>query len=122
MPDTLGQLEAVKQLHMAITDWWPSASSIGIEPLKKRFPNRQGLVAGWRLPDALPNDPCDLLVAVDEKFPWSLPLVALPNAINGVSYPHVESDGHLCMVPAGSLFTLPVDIAHIIQLVSEAVK
>lgn len=121
MPDTPGQLEAAEQLHTALVGWWPTASSVDIETLKKRFPTRRGLVAGWRLPDALPIEPRDLLVAIDEKFPWSLPLVALPNAVNGISYPHVESDGYLCMVPTGSSFTLPVGIAHVTQLVGEAV-
>lgn len=121
MPDTLGQPKALEQLHKELVDWWPSATSIDLDTLKKRFPNRRKLVAGWRLPGALPNDPRDLLVAVDENFPWSLPLVALPDAINGISYPHVESDGHLCMAPAGSTFTLPVGLAHVTQLVREAV-
>ena len=121
MPDTLDQQEAVEQLHKGLVEWWPSVSSIDIETLKNRFPNRRGLVAGWCLPGTLAKPPRDLLVAVDENFPWSLPLIALPDAVNGISYPHVESDGHLCIVPAGSPFTLPVGLAHVTQLVGDAV-
>lgn len=121
MPDTTILSDAIEQLHTAILNWWPSSSMLDNDALKKRFPSRRGLAAGWHLPGALPKAPSDLLVVVDEKFPWSLPLVALPDAVNGVSYPHVESDGHLCMVPAGSTFTLPVGVAHVTQLVGKAV-
>ena len=121
MPDTSILSDAIEQLHSSVLDWWPSSSKLDNETLKKRFPNRRGLVAGWRLPKALPNAPHDLLVVVDESFPWSLPLVALPDAVNGITYPHVEGDGHLCMVPAGSPFTLPVGLAHVTQLVGDAV-
>lgn len=121
MPDTHVLSDVIQQLHTAILDWWPSGSMLDNDALKKRFPNRRGLVAGWRLPGALPNAPHDLLVVVDERFPWSLPLVALPDVVNGISYPHVESDGHLCMVPVGSPFTLPVGLAHVTQLVGDAV-
>lgn len=119
MPDTPGQKESLLKLSRAICSQWAGAEEIDADALAKRFPLRH-LVAGWRLSATALGKPDDLIVAVDDRFPWSLPIVALPEAVNGVLYPHVESDGHLCLAPSGSSFELPVGIDHVVQLVSDA--
>lgn len=119
MHDVPGQERGLAALRHAISQRWPSSAEITSDALAKRFPGRR-LVAGWRIPGLLPDDPHDLLVAVDQEFPWSLPLVALPEATKGITYPHVEVDGHLCLTPSGSAFALPVGIEHVVQLLGDA--
>jgi hypothetical protein len=119
MHDVPGQEEGLVALRQAIGQRWPIATEVPGDALEKRFPARR-LVAGWRIPGLLPGEPHDLLVAVDQEFPWSLPLVALPEATKAISYPHVEVDGHLCLTPSESAFVLPVGIEHVVQLLSDA--
>lgn len=107
------------KLSEAICSRWIGAKEIEVGALVKRFPQRR-LVAGWSLSATALGRPDGLIVAVDDRFPWSLPIIALPKAVNGVSYPHVEFDGHLCLAPSGSAFELPVGIDHVVQLVSDA--
>lgn len=119
MHDVPGQEQSLAALRQAIGQRWPNATEFPNDALAKRFPARR-LVAGWRIPGLLPGEPHDLLVAVDQEFPWSLPLVALPEATNAISHPHVEVDGHLCLTPTGSAFALPVGIEHVAQLLGDA--
>lgn len=119
MLEVPGQEPGLTALRQAISQRWPNASQVPNDELAKRFPNRS-LLAGWRIPDLLSGEPYDLLVAVDQEFPWSLPLLALPEATNAISYPHVEVDGHLCLTPTGSAFALPVGIEHVAQLLDDA--
>lgn len=121
MPEAPGFPEALGVLRTEILSKWPDSEELAVETLRRRFPERRNLVAGWRLPGVLPEAPSDLLVAVDSRFPWSLPLISLPDATGGVTSPHVEVDGHLCLVPSLSTYTLPVGNGHVVQLVGDAV-
>ena len=98
---------------------WPAARELSAAELKARFPKRQ-LIVGWRLPTAMAEPPHDVLVAIDDDFPWSLPVVALPESEGAVTYPHIEGDGRFCLAKVGDAFDLPVGIAHVQQLVHEA--
>ena len=120
MPDVPLQVEALSNLREAIPARWAGAAEIESQALGKRFPKRPHLIAAWRVPGVLPPPSHDVIVAVDRDFPWSLPLIALPDATNAISLPHVEVDGHLCLAPAGSAYTLPVRIEHVVQLVKDA--
>lgn len=120
MPSTLLRDKALDRLRHDIPARWAGATEITPQELRARFPKRLKLVAGWRLPGAIQEPPHDLLVLFDERTPWTLPLVALPNATGGVSYPHLEADGHLCLIPSGTAFELPVGLQHVEQLVADA--
>lgn len=120
MPSTLDRDEALDRLRHDIPARWPGAEELTPESLRARFPKRGRLVAGWRLPGAIQEPPHDLLVLFDERTPWTLPLVALPTPTGGVSYPHLESDGHLCLTPSGTAYDLPVRLEHVEQLVADA--
>jgi len=121
MPEAPGFPEALVVLRTEILSMWPASEELSVETLRRRFPERRNLVAGWRLSGVLPEAPSDLLVAVDSRFPWSLPLISLPDATGGITSPHVEVDGHLCLVPSLSTYTLPVGSSHLVQLVADAV-
>ncbi|GAB3656370.1 ThiF family adenylyltransferase [Ramlibacter alkalitolerans] len=120
MPSTLLREQALDRLRHDIAARWAGAVELSAQALTARFPKRPKLVAGWRLPGAIQEPPHDLLILLDERTPWSLPLVALPEATGGVSYPHLEADGHLCLTPTGTAYAMPVGVEHIEQLVADA--
>jgi len=119
MPEPPRESDAWQRLRADISAKWPAARELSAGELKARFPKRH-LSAGWRLPAAMAEPPHDLLVAIDDDFPWSLPLIALPEPAGGVTYPHVEGDGRLCLTKVSDAFEVPVGIAHVQQLVQEA--
>ena len=120
MPSSLVRDEALNRLRNDIPARWPGAEELTPETLRARFPKRSQLVAGWRLPGAMQEHPHEVLVLFDERTPWTLPLVALPAPTGGVSYPHLEGDGHLCLTPSGTAYELPVELKHVEQLVADA--
>jgi len=120
MRETLGQPSALEALTAAVAEQWPEAEVLDRDWLNKRLPLRGPLVAGWRLKDVLSAEPNDLILAVNQDFPWSLPVFALPEATNAIGYPHIERDGYLCLTPASSAFELPVGVRHCQQLLEEA--
>lgn len=111
---------ALEALETDVHRRWPQAERLDVAWLNKRLPLRGPLIAGWRLKDVLAEEPKDVLLAVDREFPWSLPIFSLPEAVNGISYPHVELDGYLCLSSASNAFELPVGVQHCIQLLDEA--
>jgi sulfur-carrier protein adenylyltransferase/sulfurtransferase len=119
MPEPPVEPDARQRLGADISATWPAARELSAGELKARFPKRR-LSAGWRLPAAITEPPQDLLVAVDDHFPWSLPHIALPEAPGGVTYPHVEGDGRLCLTNVSDAFDVPVGIAHVQELVQDA--
>jgi len=119
MPEPPGEPDTRQRLRADISATWPAAQELSVGELKARFPKRR-LSAGWRLPAAMAEPPHDVLVAIDDDFPWSLPVIALPASTGGVTYPHVEADGRLCLTTVSDAFEVPVGIAHVQQLVQEA--
>lgn len=120
MPEAIGHAKALKILRSQILVKWRRSEEITAAELAKRFPEKHDLVFAWRLYGVIEEEPNDLLVAVNTMFPWSLPLVALPEPINGIGYPHVEYDGKFCLVPLTASFDLPVGIEHLEYLIGEA--
>lgn len=120
MPSTLLREQALDRLRHDIPARWPGAEELTVVALRARFPKRLQLIAGWRLPGAMQEPPYEVLVLFDERTPWTLPLVALPSATGGISYPHLEHDGNLCLTPTGTAYELPVELTHVEQLVADA--
>lgn len=114
------QQQRLTALRQDILQRWPAAQELTPAAVQMRFPARAGLIAGWRLLDCMQEEPGELLVFVDKEFPWSLPLVALPTATNGISVPHLERDGNFCLTPSGASYALPVGVGHLESLVSDA--
>ena len=120
MPDGQSNAEAVGQLDAQLRVRWPGAAQLDASELKRRFPSRKRLVAAWRIPGATQGPPGILLVAVDGQFPWTLPRISLAEPTNGISYPHVETDGQICVAPSSAVYELPVGIRHVEALISDA--
>ena len=58
----------------------------------------RGATHGWRLPDPK-SGPAALDMLIDGDFPYSAARVALPEGPGPLEWPHVESDGALCVLP-----------------------
>lgn len=120
MPINVSVEQLHEQLHFQILKRWPAGTRLSPGELKKRFPNRSNLRAAWRIFDIIPEAPYELILAVDSDFPWSLPFIALPEPANGISHPHIEADGYICLVPSSAVYELPVSIGHFEALVADA--
>ena len=119
MPDGRSNAEAVGELYAQLQVRWPGAAQLDASELKRRFPSRKGLVAAWRVPGAMPDPQEVLLVSVDGQFPWTLPRIALAEPTNGISYPHVEADGQICVAPTSAVYEIPVGIRHVEALIGD---
>lgn len=121
MPDGQSNAEAIEGLGAQLVARWPGTTRLGASELKRRFPSpsRAGLVAAWRVPGALPDSQDVLLVSVDSQFPWTLPRIARAEPTNGISCPHVELDGQVCVASTGDVYELPVGIRHVDSLIKD---
>jgi hypothetical protein len=63
---------------------------------------RAGFTGGWRIPLVLQDRELALDVLVDSAFPYSTPRIGLYPTPPPLSWPHVESNGLLCLLPAAS--------------------
>jgi hypothetical protein len=116
----MGSME-LNEFGAAVVARWPGATELSVAELSARFPDRKILLKAWRIPGVLTALSADLLVAVERGHPWTLPLVALPDATNAISLPHIEEDGVLCLSPKTAVYQLPVGLQHVEQLLNDAV-
>lgn len=68
-------------------------------PAELRAYQGRGSVAGWRLTIQFADGPRRVDLLVDEWFPRSAPRAALVDRPNFLTWPHVERDGVLCLLP-----------------------
>ena len=68
-----------------------------LPPKLKRYQAR-GVTHGWRLPSSSAR-PVILDIVIDGRFPYSAVRVALPEGPAPLEWPHMESDGILCVLP-----------------------
>ncbi len=120
MPEGGLNTEAIAELDAMLRGRWPGSSRLPLAATKARFPIRQDLQASWRLPGALEGSSEALLISIDGAFPWTLPRVALEKPVGGISSPHVEADGQICVAPSSAVFELPVGLQHVEALVDDA--
>lgn len=120
MPEERLNSAAIAELDALLQGRWPGSSRLTEAEAKARFPNRLGLRATWKLPGAVATLSKPLLVSVDGDFPWTLPRISLADPTNGISYPHVETDGQICIAPSSAVYELPVGLRHIEALVEDA--
>lgn len=109
---------ALQELEHVVTSRW-DATPAPADLVSRRIPRRD-VKRAWVLSGALSEEPRDLLVAVDDKFPWSLPILALVEPGDALNYPHVETNGQLCLVSTTASYALPAGAEHLEQLVEEA--
>ena len=80
----------------------PEGRALSVELLKSRYPHRD-FVAGWRLDVEFNDEPRQPDLLIDSRFPWSASRIALVDPPDFLTWPHVEKDGVLCLVPDGAL-------------------
>jgi hypothetical protein len=63
------------------------------------YDRQRGFVVGWRMPVAFDDGTRRLDVLLDEWFPLAAPRIALVDRPEFLTWPHVERDGVLCLLP-----------------------
>jgi molybdopterin/thiamine biosynthesis adenylyltransferase len=91
-------------------------SVVQLGPTELRSYEGRGFVAGWRLTIQFVNGSRRIDLLVDEWFPRSAPRAALVDRPNFLTWPHVERDGVLCLLPGTAAVdpTNPVGSARVI--------
>ena len=74
-------------------------SGVQLGPTELRAYQGRGFVAGWRLTIQFADGTRRLDLLVDEWFPRSAPRAALVDRPDFLTWPHVERDGVLCLLP-----------------------
>jgi hypothetical protein len=120
MPDRSASSDVIADLDAQLRSLWPGSRRLSEAELRARFPTRSSLQAAWSLPDAMTNGAEPLLASIDRDYPWTLPRISLAKPTYGISYPHVEADGQICVAPSSAVYELPVGISHVQALVSDA--
>jgi sulfur-carrier protein adenylyltransferase/sulfurtransferase len=113
--------EAFKQVDKWLTAYFEGVTRLGPDALCK-YPNRTPR-AGWRVPvDCASGRRRRFDILIGAAFPFEPPRIALVDAPPYLTWPHLESDGYLCLLPAGAtvMFEEPVGVVE--NLLKEAVE
>jgi hypothetical protein len=82
---------------------WLMTSARGCRRLSeselRKYRARQ-VVVGWRLPISFPDKVREIDVLLDADFPWQPPRIALADPPPFLTWPHIEQDGVVCLLPA----------------------
>lgn len=116
--------ESIEKLRLAIQSDLCNVRELSADELKKRFPRSETLVAAWYFEKVSEQPPHDLIVAIDRQYPWSLPIIALPEKFEKMKnedvkkkdIPHVGRDGMLCLFSGDVPYSLPVGIDHVREM------
>jgi len=82
------------------------------EPFKAKFRHC------WRVPISFPSGTYYLLIFLDGNFPFSLPRVAVEDGPPILTWPHLESNGMLCVLPS----TATGDWSKPLQMIDNVLK
>ena len=98
MPERL-RVEALRVASISEVDDFLSGldGAQKLPALPKQFASRFAHV--WRVPVDFGDARRNLLVLLDENFPFSLPRIAVDVGLEPLKWPHLERDGLLCVVP-----------------------
>ncbi len=103
MPDsTGGSFNSRWGEAVAEVERWLMQSADKIRPLKtQEFRRFKGIRvrSGWRVPVKSSRGEVAFELLLCDQFPWRLPKVALENAPEFLSMPHLEHNGVLCAAP-----------------------
>ncbi|WP_377894799.1 ThiF family adenylyltransferase [Alteromonas sp. R78001] len=75
-----------------INDSFPSAQQLS----KHELDEKDGYVAGWSFPSPV-EEVSKFWLLIDAEFPYSVPRVVIKGTSEAMLWPHVESDGRLCL-------------------------
>ena len=82
----------------------------------------RGFVAGWRLQVVFPDRQRLLDILVEQRFPRAPARIALVDAPAFLTWPHIERDGLLCLLPGGGEVSHSAPTAVVANLIGEACK
>jgi molybdopterin/thiamine biosynthesis adenylyltransferase len=102
---TVEAVDAEIDVHLG-----PEATRLSAEFLAK-YAHRQ-VHCGWQVSVAFQDAPRRLNILLPKDAPFRAPLVALAEPPPKLTWPHVEDDGVLCLLPASTAidYTRPVDV------------
>jgi sulfur-carrier protein adenylyltransferase/sulfurtransferase len=116
------RLDASKaELEAWVGSLRPEGRALSVELLKSRYPNRD-FIAGWRLDVEFSDEPRQLDLLIDARFPWSPSRFALVDPPDFLTWPHVEKDGVLCLLRDGAWVDHRNPALVAVNLLVEAVK
>lgn len=106
-------------------DSWLLASFgdvVRLGPEDLRSYSDRKVVAGWRVPVEFASGRRSFDILVDSLFPFTPARAALVDRPPYLTWPHVESDGILCLAPANATTSALDPIAAVTRLLSDAVE
>lgn len=109
----------------ARVDRWLAVSAGGVERLGQRaaslYPSRHAR-DGWRVPIAFGSGERRFDILVGQDFPFGPPRFALVDRPPHLTWPHIESDGVLCLLPSAAAVSGANPVALVTHLLGEAVS
>jgi sulfur-carrier protein adenylyltransferase/sulfurtransferase len=109
---------AARRAVAAELEGWSGCSPLGRDELG-RYRTRHA-VAGWRIAADLMGGPVELDVLLTEAFPYDPPRIALARPPPPGTWPHVEEDGALCLLPAEAALDHDRPVAVVERLLVDA--
>jgi hypothetical protein len=83
-----------------LDQWLQALGAESLGPERASLWTAKRFTHGWRLPTIDMVEPVTLELYVDECFPWTAPRLWWPAAPSFPSFPHIETDGLICALPA----------------------
>jgi len=109
----------------ATVDRWLVATVADVSRLgaeaHRLYPSRTA-TNGWRVPVTLESGVRRLDILVGESFPFDPPRLALVDPPPHLTWPHLESDGCICLLSSGTPVLTDDPVAMITRLLMEAVQ
>ena len=109
----------------ALVDRWLAASAGGVERLSDRaaslYPTRH-VRDGWRVPIAFGGGERRFDILGGENFPFDPPRFVLVDRPPHLVWPHIESDGALCLLPSAAAVSATDPVAVVRLMLSKAVS
>lgn len=109
----------------AKVDRWLVASAGGVERLGGKatslYPTRD-VSGGWRVPVTFVSGERQFDILLSAGFPFQPPRFALVDRPPYLTWPHIESDGALCLLPNAAAVSPADPVALVTHLLTEAVN
>jgi sulfur-carrier protein adenylyltransferase/sulfurtransferase len=94
-----GQDLAVAAVRQFLTSTVETAE-LAVGALRSEYPRRQDIAAGFRLTAAVGDEQRRLDLLLPNNFPFAPPRVALVDRPEFLTWPHIERDGFICLLPS----------------------
>ncbi|MGX7705589.1 E2/UBC family protein [Methylobacterium sp. Gmos1] len=108
-----------------IIDKWLTASASGVSRLNKdtlALYHTRDVCCGWRIPIGFATGERRFDILVGSSFPFEGPRLALVDRPPYLTWPHIEADGCICLLPGGATISSNDPVAVLKHLLDEAVR